>query len=733
MATPSSRTITLSLWAAVAFLGLVGAAALWSIDSLREQAKTSAETERMLEAASVLRTRMNAAQAAMLLYVATGDDKEIPGVTQALASARRDAAAFEATLNPEQRARRGADVRALFDAQFRAMEGVMRLRAHQGFGAALEVARSDTFQTQVRQGENLIGDLTQERADTLLETRGRTQAYGGAALALVVGAGIVASAILLFADRLARRYRRQRDESGRRLRESETFLRTITDNIPAMVSYLDSEERYRYHNKIMLDWMAVDEGTVYGRTLREVIGEKAYSVTGPYIKRALAGELVSWERSQTGAKGDTRDLHIVCVPDRDASGKVVGIYAFLTDVSEEKRLARLKNDFVSTVSHELRTPLTSIRGSLGLIEGGVAGVLPEKAKSLVSVARNNCERLIRLINDILDIEKIEAGKIDFDMKPLELMAIVTQSLADNEGYARSHQCSFALTSEVKGATVTGDRDRLLQVVANLLSNAAKYSPPGSRVTVSVTASVGKAGGRLRVEISDNGPGIPREFRNRIFQKFSQADSSDTRKKGGSGLGLSIAKAIVEYHGGEIGFDTATAEEAAEGPPARETSGTTFWFDLPVLRVYQADEDSARKLISDLAARPGVAGDSRPTVLHVEDDAGLRSVVAVLLEPFARTEPAATLAEAHEKIAAQSFDLVLLDIALPDGSGWDLFEKMREKSPQPPVIVFSGSSVGQERLAEVDGALLKAHSTEEQLVSTIRQALGGHGGRDGARP
>lgn len=718
MAGPSSRTINLTLWAAVVFLALVGGAALWSIDSLRGLTKASAQSEKMLDAAGVLRTRVSAAHAALLLFVTTGDDKEIPYFTEALANARRELAAFESTLDADQRARRGANLRALFDAQFRVMEGVMRLRAHQGFGAALEVVRSDTYQTQARLGENLIEDITQARATALDVERNRTQTLGNAALALVLGSGLVAGAILVLAERLARRYRRQRDESGARLRESEQFLRTITDNIPAMVSYLDAGERYRYHNRVMLDWMAVAEEAVNGRTLREVIGERAYAVTGPYIKRALAGEVVSWERTQTGAKGDTRDLNIVCIPDRDGDGKVIGLYAFLTDVSEGKRLARLKNEFVSTVSHELRTPLTSIRGSLGLIEGGVAGALPDKAKNLVSVAKNNCERLIRLINDILDIEKIEAGKMDFDMKPLDLVQIVVQSLADNESYARAHQCSFAMDGEMRGAMVNGDRDRLLQVIANLASNAAKYSPPGGSVDVAVT----REGERLRVSVTDRGPGIPAEFRGRLFQKFSQADSSDTRKKGGSGLGLSIAKAIVEYHGGEIGFETATAGEAAEG-----RTGTTFWFALPAMRIYEAGEESARRLIAGLVAAPGAAKDSRPWVLHVEDDAGLRSVVAVLLEPFARTEAAATLRAAFAMVAARRYDLVLLDIALPDGSGWELFDKMRDKTreagPQPPVIVFSGSSVAQERLADVDGALLKAHSTEEQLVATIKAALG----------
>ncbi len=714
MAAPSSRTVTLSLWAAVAFLGLVGAAALWSIDSLRGLTSTSAQTEKTLEAASVLRSRMSAAQSALLVYVAAGDEKEIPRFEQALELARRSLGAFEAALDPHQRERHGSKLRDLFGSQFRAMQGIAAMRIPQGFGASLEVARSEAYQAQVARGENLIAELTQERATSLEEERGKTRLLGDAALVLVIGSGLVASAILLLADRLARRYRRQRDQSGARLRESERFLRTITDNIPAMVSYIDHEERYRYHNKIMLDWMAVAEDQINGRTLREVIGEKAYALTGPFIKRVLAGEVVAWERRQTGARGDTRDLQIVCIPDRDAAGKVVGLYAFLTDISEGKRLAQLKNEFVSTVSHELRTPLTSIRGSLGLIEGGVAGQLPDKAKNLVSVARNNCERLIRLINDILDIEKIESGKMDFDMKPLEIMPIVRQSLVDNEGYARTHGCSFVLAHEEPAAMVSGDRDRLLQVIANLLSNAAKYAPPGTEVGISVSST----GERVRIAVTDRGPGIQIAFRGRIFQKFSQADSSDTRKKGGSGLGLSIAKAIVEHHGGEMGFTTQTAEDTTG------LAGTTFWVDLPALRVYEAGDESARQLIAGLVARPSNgAKDKRPFVLHVEDDAGLRSVVAMLLEPFARTEGASTLAAAHERIADRSYDLILLDISLPDGSGWDLFDALRKASRHPPVIVFSGSDVGQDRLAAVEGALIKAHSTDDELVATIRHALG----------
>jgi PAS domain S-box-containing protein len=234
------------------------------------------------------------------------------------------------------------------------------------------------------------------------------------------------------------------------------------------------------------------------------------------------------------------------------------------DISERKQVDRLKSEFVSVVSHELRTPLTAIRGALGLVAGGVTGTLPTQAQAMIEIAHTNSKRLMRLINDILDIEKIESGKLHFDLQPLHLMALVEQALEANHAYAEQFGVSFALTQTVTGALVYADGDRLMQVLANLLSNAAKFSPRGETVQVAVS----RRAGSIRLEVRDHGPGIPEAFRGRIFQKFAQADSSDTRQKGGTGLGLNITKAIVERLDGQIGFDTSTGV------------GTTFYVDLP---------------------------------------------------------------------------------------------------------------------------------------------------------
>jgi signal transduction histidine kinase len=228
-------------------------------------------------------------------------------------------------------------------------------------------------------------------------------------------------------------------------------------------------------------------------------------------------------------------------------------------------MERMKSEFTAVVSHELRTPLTAIRGSLGLILGAFAASLPAKVRDLLEIAQSNCERLMLMINDILDIEKFSAGQMRFDISVVPLGGVVLQAVEANEGYARKYNQRVELLPCPGEWQVTVDPDRFIQVMANLLSNAAKYSPPGG--TVRVWSEL--RGAMYRISVRDEGPGIPEEFRSRIFEKFSQADSSTTREKGGTGLGLHIARRFVEHMSGRIGFDSEVGQ------------GSTFWIDLPV--------------------------------------------------------------------------------------------------------------------------------------------------------
>ena len=223
-----------------------------------------------------------------------------------------------------------------------------------------------------------------------------------------------------------------------------------------------------------------------------------------------------------------------------------------------------RDEFLATVSHELRTPLTAIHGSLGLIASGISGQLSTKTSELINIARKNSQRLILLVNDLLDMRKLESGKMDFDMQMVNLIEIIQHAIEENREYARQFNVVYAFNPELDEILLHADQNRLFQVMTNLLTNAAKYGNRNDTVQIIVTASEYN----VRVSVEDKGPGISPDFKHRVFEKFSQSDSSDSRSAGGYGLGLSIVKAIIEAHGGHVSFDSQT------------DIGTRFYFDLP---------------------------------------------------------------------------------------------------------------------------------------------------------
>lgn len=303
--------------------------------------------------------------------------------------------------------------------------------------------------------------------------------------------------------------------------------------------------------------------TLWGYSMQDIIGKKLsklliYECGDNENKTCLLKE------GTVGIKKNGEKFPIeIDVEDINFEDKNVTLLV-IRDITERTKIEKMKNEFISTVSHELRTPLTSIKGSLGLVKSGVLGALPNKAVDMLNIADNNCTRLSNLINDILDLEKIKAGKYEFFMEELEIGEILEQSVILNQPYADQYGVKIKLINLEEKAFINADRNKILQIISNLFSNSVKFSHRGEEVVIAAELD----DGNVRVSFRDVGIGIPEEAKYKIFQSFSQVDSSDTRAKGGTGLGLSICKLIVENMGGEIDFLSNTDK------------GSTFFFTFP---------------------------------------------------------------------------------------------------------------------------------------------------------
>jgi PAS domain S-box-containing protein len=354
------------------------------------------------------------------------------------------------------------------------------------------------------------------------------------------------------------------------LTDRETRLSAILDTAVEGILTIDGEGVIQSFNRAaerMFGWPAAE---VIGRNVSMLMPEPDHSRHDGYLRRYLAtGEahIVGGGREVRGRRrdGSLFPLYLAVSEVRPCrTGRL--FTGIVRDISELKEADRLKREFVSVVSHELRTPLTSIRGALGLIGGGAVGALSEQAGELVGIARVNADRLVRLLGDILDLEKIESGRLELFLQPLAARELVESTLGGLRPLA--DEAGVPLSIDGPNSPFIGDRDRLQQVLTNLVANAVKFSPAGSAVTVALLDHSPATPGSIRFEVADRGPGIARDDLPRLFQPFQQLDGSDRRVKGGTGLGLAIAKALVEKHDGTIGV--------ASEPGV----GSTFWFEVP---------------------------------------------------------------------------------------------------------------------------------------------------------
>ncbi|MEX3316307.1 CHASE domain-containing protein [Sulfitobacter sp. PS-8MA] len=366
----------------------------------------------------------------------------------------------------------------------------------------------------------------------------------------------------------------------------------------------------------------------------------------------------------------------------------------INDITDQKKLDQIKSEFVSTVSHELRTPLTSIKGALGLIDTGAQTKLQPSHVRLIEIARSNADRLTHIVNDILDLEKISSGEVAFDFNDIDLGEVIRASSSEMSPFASTHSNQLVVQLPEMPLMVRADESRTRQVLANLISNACKYSDADSDVLIRAE----HLGDKAIVFIQNSGPGVPEAFRPRIFQAFSQADGSDTRAKGGTGLGLNITRQIVSRQGGSIGFESIPG------------GITVFWFTCPIA---DATAEDAPEPVQNMAE----SCDETLQVLHIEDDLDFSEVIRAGLGKVAQVTNVTSLARAHWALGRMKPDIIILDWALPDGDARTLLDDISRLHPSAKVISLSADS-NREPDARVDIHIVKSRSGIRKVVDSI---------------
>ncbi len=463
--------------------------------------------------------------------------------------------------------------------------------------------------------------------------------------------------------------RKQIEES---LQQRETELQLVTDTVPVMISFVDADQRYRFNNRCYEEWFECSASALYGKHIREVLGEAGYEKIQPYVDRVLAGEQVTYENEFSLNGGESHYLNVTYTPRFNASGAVEGFVSMASDVSDRKkaeaekeellqreyaareaaeRANRIKDEFLAVVSHELRTPMNPILGWSQLLKRG--NLSPEKVAQAMETIERNARSQVQLIDDLLDISRVLRGKMTLAEEPIDLSLIISAALETVRLAAEAK--SIQIEQTLLPCRVNGDEGRLQQVMWNLFSNAVKFTPEGGQIRVSLQPENGTA----HIQVADTGKGITADFLPYVFEHFRQEDYSTTRQFGGLGLGLAIVRQIVELHGGSVVVESAG-----------ENQGATFRVKIPLAKQI-AD---AQPVIQPAMIKNDL---SNLHILVVDDEADSREITAFALEQAgAKVTIANGGADALAAIQQHRPDLIVSDIGMPEMDGYALMQRLR---------------------------------------------------------
>ena len=505
---------------------------------------------------------------------------------------------------------------------------------------------------------------------------------------------LMAQSIGRFIEAWETEIERQQAESA--LRESEDRFRTVADSAPVLLWMARTDKQYNFVNR---SWLRFT-----GRTFKQELGngwrarihpEDLQNYLDTYTTAFDAREGFQLEYRLRRADGEYRWVLDTGRPRFLPDGSFAGYIGSCFDISDRRELEKLKDEFVSVVSHELRTPLTSIQGALDLLAGGALADRPDYAQHMLKIGAKNADRLVRLINDILDIERIESGKVTMVKQACNVAHLITSAVDAVADVAR--QAGVKLEVSPLSAKVWADGDRIIQVLINLLSNAIKFSEPNSTVWLTAIRNA-ESTSQVLFQVRDRGRGIPESKLERIFGRFQQVDASDSRKKGGTGLGLAICRSIVQHHDGQIWVESTFGE------------GSSFFFTLPLL----IEE-------SEIATEINCSG---PLILLCDDDSSVRTVIKATLEQQNYQAIAVSSGrEAIERAIELQPDVILLNLMMPEMNGWETLAVLKEQpaTKNIPVLILSGLSPDKKNHPEISDWLIKPPK-QKSLFRALERAL-----------
>jgi len=349
------------------------------------------------------------------------------------------------------------------------------------------------------------------------------------------------------------------------LRRSEEQLRLITNALPVLIAYVDDRQCYRFNNKAYEDWLGKSPVDIYGSDLQSVWGTDCYQRMQTHVESALLGHIVTYENEITLKDSLPCCVNVTYIPHLDDRKEVKGFFALTSDISDRKAIERMKDEFIAVVSHELRTPLTSLHSALKILATGRLGTLSIDGQQMLEIADDSTERLVRLVNNVLDLQRIESGEVKMEKQVCNVSALMIQAIEAMQPMAQQHEVVLAM--KPIDIEILVDSDYIVQALTNLISNAIKFSSPDRTVWLTVESH---KNAEVLFQIRDRGQGIPSDKLESIFERFQQVDSSDSRRKGGTGLGLTICRKIIEQHEGRIWAESTLGK------------GSTFSFTLPRL-------------------------------------------------------------------------------------------------------------------------------------------------------